>query len=398
MSSRYSDGVQAFFAIQMALHIALCVLSFLLLQFRRKIEPLKSRSPLVLSTFVPLNCFVVIDQCLLVIYHKDYPCQRAVFDYFLFCSTVVVYTVVRFGFTYIKFQIAHESLTATLSTTSTTDSRGISLGGNAVIELKKELKKPFWSQYRKWIQEPRITLVCWGMLVTFFIPGVIFAEKAKGTLGTLCFDKNVAYGTVRSLYQLGAVLFSVWGLQVPKGGLGFILDLSGTVMGDDSRCCDCRDLAAFQRHFLSCVFRPQSVSCFSSGISRDVHLLPIHRGNYSSIYLSFKEERETKVSLNISKTFEDIISHPWGQNAFVKFLETEFSLENWLFKENVFNYQKFASEQLRAADDTTNLEAKMAVRAKFEERVTEFINEDGVYTVNISGQMGEDSKNHPPLE
>jgi hypothetical protein len=95
------------------------------------------------------------------------------------------------------------------------------------------------------------------------------------------------------------------------------------------------------------------------------------------------------VSLNISKTFEDIISHPWGQNAFVKFLETEFSLENWLFKENVLNYQKFASEQLRAADDTTNLEAKMAVRAKFEESVTEFINEDGVYTVNISGQMGE---------
>jgi hypothetical protein len=273
------------------LHVIASVISLLYILGRRNIQPLRSRSPIAMVSLIWPLMLSIIGLCLGRIIGQDFSCAYfALYDY-AYNVTLLVFTVVRGGFTYIKFQIAHESLTATLSTTSNTDSRGISLGGNAVIELKKELKKPFWSQYRKWIQEPRITLVCWSMLVTFFIPGVIFAEKAKGTLGTLCFDKNVAYGTVRSLYQLGAVLFSAWGLQVPKGGLGFILDLSGTVMGDDSRCCDCRDLAAFQRHFLSCVFRPQSVSCFSSGISRDVHLLPIHRGNYSSI-ISLSRRRE----------------------------------------------------------------------------------------------------------
>jgi hypothetical protein len=367
----------------MVANIVLTVSAIVVLQMRRKIEPIKSRSPLVLSTMMVPLCATTVGVCLAKIYLETYNCTLTILQDYMYQSVLIVLVLIRVGFTYAKFQIAHESYKAVQERIRESD--------NEIVERvdTRLLQRFIWSKYRKWLKGTKVNIIAWGILSVLMIPAFIFAGVLQDS--PPCSLKFGAYIGVLNVYRAIIVLGGIWGvIHLRKETMDYFYLYQELKIQFVLGCITFLLFALFS--FFSGVAKfNETVFPISSFVAISyLTSFPIVCALYPG-YLSYKGQNQQEMISMSSKSLNDIVSVKKGELAFVEFLKREFALENWLFKKEVDNF-KSAAERLRSTsedhiEDVPKMREELKKHA--EDILNDFVEEAGLHQVNISGPVHE---------
>jgi hypothetical protein len=360
----FSGAVTGFLGFIIAVHGVSCLVTLGLLTMRAEVEPIRSRAPLLLSTFVPLNFVLLLGICLSNML-SNVSCEvQAVLEYSL-NAFFVAYVFMRCGYIYVKFQIAHESLL-------------VALDDNGEVAISK-LK---FSKYRKWIRGSYTTMLAWVLILMLTFPVFIFISASNSEdLQEPCFRQNAAYQVLvyvyRAFYIFAAGFFAYKFRKEPLDHFWLYEELKYSLIVG----------GALLILFVLFTQTPLGVYRTSFPISSFTPILFLLMFNvFNTIYPGFLSRANQKrtfgnpssagrdvsvpgVSMQV-KTLDDIIAVPGGEEAWIRFLEMEFSLENWMFKREVLMY--------KAIQDIE------ALRNKAIQIVQDYIADHAVHEVNLS--------------
>eukprot|EP00475_Leptophrys_vorax_P012828 TRINITY_DN1919_c0_g2_i2.p1 TRINITY_DN1919_c0_g2~~TRINITY_DN1919_c0_g2_i2.p1 ORF type:complete len:410 (-),score=78.27 TRINITY_DN1919_c0_g2_i2:58-1287(-) len=376
--------VRVVFWICALVHVCMSVTAFALLQLRRKVEPVRSRSPLVLSTLTVPTGLVGLGICMSRALSEN-PCKLTYLQDFAYQSLIIVMILIRVGFTFIKFRIVHESF---MLIQGKNNEEQPLLGPQDDDDLRMQekstkAKQLVWSKSRRWLKGKRLVIVAWSTLFVLMIPAFVFMATLKKNLSN-CTD-NFVYNAILYFYRAVIVLGGCWGVwHLRKEKLDYFWLYNELKYNFIAGCLT---------FFLFSIFISSPLASFNSNVFPLSSLVAVLF--YTSFlvlsmlypcYLSFKEKQFNATTLRLNtKTLQDVLSVKRGEELFVDFLRREFALENWLFKQRVDSFKKSSLMLLSANTKEDLTRIRNSLKSQAEGIFKDFILEDSVHQVNISG-------------
>jgi hypothetical protein len=360
----------AFTSLQLAVHILLCVAAMILLYFRRNVEPIKSRAPLALASLIPMNLITVLLIDFTSVYLRDFYCILRPFQDFSFTSLAFALSVQRGLFTVFKFRIAHENLRK-LQRGDFSSQENLLRKGDARDRSADEWN---FSKHREWAEGKRVTFTVIGTYIVTIIPCFFFIGGNEPFEECWFIYKRAYYVFFYLFRCMVFLLVCIFAYLLRKEKLDSFwifneLKYSAIVSG-----------VVYSGFLLIGFLFPDQVwvSIFLTILL--LSSLIVLEVIYPA-FLSFKSERFDKSTTQLeSSGFEQILENADMGSAFVSFLQTEFSLENWLFREAVLAYKK--EFQGVSKDDAATTRAHLKQLA---DKINQaFILESGETQVNVS--------------
>jgi hypothetical protein len=370
-------------------------------------HPVRSRAPKLSAALIPMNCFQVMFGCLNWV--TPMSCEVLAFQHFHYHALLVVTALNRCIFTFIKFQIAHESLRVVLNNAEhsvtidgSPDTRpklpslpdvvpelGHSKISSSTADRSGE-KKLFYSRtFRKWTEDSNLVAITYAAMAIAILPSFYFIANVtpEDRAGNSCFANNAAFNAISNIYR-AMVLIVVFSylFRFRRETLDKFWLYESTKYGTLSAigmfaCFLILNLVPSMAKWNYSVFPLDTL------LAEGYFTLMLYLEIIYPCILSFKYEKLNSRQDNSGQklTLEDVIHSKEMESAFVEFLEMEFSLENWLFIIEVNKYQKKVSDvEENSSQDLSQISLEM-LKTRAKRLYDEFIADNSVHQVNISG-------------